>query len=155
MLALDCKAASAPFCSITAPPRCQGASSVPWKLPDSPQLTTMAQMLRHAGEEGILEIARLFQKFNKPCKKKHCCDCSVTKSCPASWDPTGCSMPGVPALPVSWGLLRLTSTESMIPSNYPAISSFVTPLSSCPQFLPASGSFPKKAVLPHILEIRN
>ena len=56
---------------------------------------------------------------------------------------------------ISWGLLRLTSTESVIPYNYPTVSSSVTPLSSCPQFLPASGSFPKKAVLPHILEIRN
>ena len=70
VLSPDFKAASAPFCSITAPPRSQGANSVPWKLPDSPHLTTMAQMLWHAGEEGILEIARLFQKFNKPCKKK-------------------------------------------------------------------------------------
>ena len=43
---------------------------VPWKLPDSPHLTTMAQMLQHAGEKGMLEIARLFKKFNKPCKKK-------------------------------------------------------------------------------------
>ena len=39
----------------------------------------------------------------------------------------------------SWSLLKLTSMESVMPS---AISSSVVPFSSCPQSLPASGSFP-------------
>ena len=40
---------------------------------------------------------------------------------------------------VSHGLLKLMSTESVMPSN---ISSSVAPFSSCPQSFPASGSFP-------------
>ena len=39
----------------------------------------------------------------------------------------------------SQSLLKLTSIESVMPS---AISSSVVPFSSCPQYLPASGSFP-------------
>ena len=41
--------------------------------------------------------------------------------------------------------LRLTSIETVMPSSqwcHPAISSSVIPFSSCPQSLPASGSFP-------------
>ena len=40
---------------------------------------------------------------------------------------------------VSWSLLKLLPIESMMPST---IASSVTPFSSCPQSLPASGSFP-------------
>ena len=40
---------------------------------------------------------------------------------------------------ISQSLLKLMSIESMMP---PSISSSVVPLSSCPQSLPASGSFP-------------
>ena len=39
----------------------------------------------------------------------------------------------------SWSLLKLMSIESVM---HPAISSSVVPFSSCPQPLPASGSFP-------------
>ena len=39
----------------------------------------------------------------------------------------------------SWSSLRLTSSSRWC---HPAISSSVVPLSSCPQSLPASGSFP-------------
>ena len=40
---------------------------------------------------------------------------------------------------VSWSLLKLMYTESVIP---PTISFSVAPFSSCPQSFPASGSFP-------------
>ena len=39
----------------------------------------------------------------------------------------------------SGGLLKLMSIESVM---HPTISSSIVPFSSCPQFLPASGSFP-------------
>ena len=42
----------------------------------------------------------------------------------------------------SRSLLKLMSIESVMPSSHPAISSSVVPFSSCPQSLPASGSFP-------------
>ena len=44
--------------------------------------------------------------------------CSVTKSCPTLCDPTNCSMPGLPVLHSPWSLLKLMSTEWMMPSNH-------------------------------------
>ena len=47
--------------------------------------------------------------------------------------------------PMSWtplSSLKLTSIESVMPSSHLTISSSVVPFSSCPQSLPASGSFP-------------
>ena len=64
---------------------------------------------------------------------------SVTQSCPTLCDPMNCSTPG---LPVHHQLLEFTQT---CPSSWwchPAISSSVVLFSSCPQSLPASGSFP-------------
>ena len=60
---------------------------------------------------------------------------SVTESCLTLCDPMNCSMPGLPvhwvysnSCPLSWWC-------------HPAISSSVVLFSSCPQSLPASGSF--------------
>ena len=56
--------------------------------------------------------------------------------CPTLCDPKGCS---TPASTTSWGLLKLMSTESMMPSNHFILfHSFCF----CPQSFPASGSFP-------------
>ena len=43
----------------------------------------------------------------------------------------------------SWSLLKLTSIESMMPSN---TSSSVVPFSSCLQSFPGSGSFPRTVI---------
>ena len=40
---------------------------------------------------------------------------------------------------ISWSLLKLMPTDSVMPSNH---SSSITPFSSCPQSVPAPGSFP-------------
>ena len=59
---------------------------------------------------------------------------SVTQSCPTLCDPMNCSTPGLPVHHPDSG-----------PSSqwcHPAISSSIVPFSSCPQSLPASGSFP-------------
>ena len=62
---------------------------------------------------------------------------SVAQSCPTLCDPMNRSMPGLP----------VHHTLGVHPNSYasqwchPAISSSVIPLSSCPQSLPASGSF--------------
>ena len=58
---------------------------------------------------------------------------SVAQSCPTLCDPMNCSMPG---LPVHHQFPEFTQTHV-----HPAISSSVVPFSSCPQSLPASGSF--------------
>ena len=59
---------------------------------------------------------------------------SVAQSCPTLCDPMNRSTPG---LPVYGQLPEFTQTCA-----HPAISSYVIPFSSCPQSLPASGSFP-------------
>ena len=64
---------------------------------------------------------------------------SVTQWCLTLCDPMNCSMPG---LPVHYELPESTQTHvhwvgDAIQPSHPVIS-----FSSCPQFLPASGSFP-------------
>ena len=59
---------------------------------------------------------------------------SVAQSCPTLCDPMNHSTPG---LPIHHKLPEFTQTHV-----HPAISSSVVPFSSCPQSLPASGSFP-------------
>ena len=68
-----------------------------------------------------------------------CCCCSVAQSCPTLCDPMACSTPGFPVLCHLPELLRLMSTELMMPSNHLILC---CPFSSCPQSFPASGSFP-------------
>ena len=63
--------------------------------------------------------------------------CSVAQSCLTLCDPTDCSTPD---LPVHHQLPELAQTHVHCVSD--AISSSVSPLSSCPQSFPASGSFP-------------
>ena len=43
------------------------------------------------------------------------------------------------AFTISWSLVKLTSRESVMPSNHPTILSSVLPFSSCPQSFPVSG----------------
>ena len=65
---------------------------------------------------------------------------SVAQSCQTLCDPINLSTPG---LPDHHKLPEFTQTH--VPSSqwyHPAISSSVIPFSSCPQSLPASGSFP-------------
>ena len=66
---------------------------------------------------------------------------SVAQSCPTLCDPMNCSTPG---LPVHHQLLEFTQVHLCASSwwCYPANLSSVVPFSSCPQSLPASGSFP-------------
>ena len=73
----------------------------------------------------------------------HCC-CSFTKSCPTLW-PRG----------LQHGRLPCPSLSPRVCSNscplswwcHPTISSSVGPFFSCPQFFPASRSFPVKLAL--------
>ena len=65
--------------------------------------------------------------------------CSATQSCP-TLQPHGLQYPRLPlSLTISQSLLNLMSLSQWC---HPSISSSVTPFSSCPQSLPASGSFP-------------
>ena len=63
---------------------------------------------------------------------------SVAQSCRTLCNPMDCSMPG---LPVHHQLPEFTQTHVHCRWCHPAISSSVVPFSSCPQSLPASGSF--------------
>ena len=64
---------------------------------------------------------------------------SVAQSCPNLCDPMNRSMRG---LPVYHQLSEFTQTCPSSRWCHPSISSSVIPFSSCPQSLPASGSFP-------------
>ena len=64
---------------------------------------------------------------------------SVTQSCPTICDPMNHSTPG---LPVHHQILEFTHSCLLSRWCHPIISSSVVPSSSCPQSLPASGSFP-------------
>ena len=63
---------------------------------------------------------------------------SVAQSCPTLCNSMNCSTPG---LPVHHNLLEFTQTCPSSRWCHPTISSSVIPF-SCPQSLPASGSFP-------------
>ena len=75
-----------------------------------------------------LNIWHIFKQFS-----------SVQSLSPTLCDPMNHNMPG---LPVYHHLLEFTHTHVLQVGGRPAISSSVIPLSSCPQSLPASGSFP-------------
>ena len=64
---------------------------------------------------------------------------SVHQSCPTLCDPMNRSTPG---FPVHHQLLEFTQTHAHRVGDAIYISSSVVPFSSCPQSLPASGSFP-------------
>ena len=49
---------------------------------------------------------------------RHRCCCSATESCLTLCDPADCSMQTSLSLTVSWSLLKLIATESMMPSNH-------------------------------------
>ena len=65
--------------------------------------------------------------------------CSVPKSCPTLHDPMNWAHQASLSLTISLSFLKLMSIES---ECHPNISSSVVPFFSCPQSLPASGSFP-------------
>ena len=65
---------------------------------------------------------------------------SVTQLCPTLCNPMGCSTTSPPCSSPTPGV-HLNSCVSSA-WCHPVISSSVVPLSSCPQSLPASGSFP-------------
>ena len=44
--------------------------------------------------------------------------CSVAKLCPTFCDPMNCSTPDFPAFTISWSLLKLLFTGSLMPSNH-------------------------------------
>ena len=64
---------------------------------------------------------------------------SVAQSCLTLCDPMN---PSTPGLPVHHQLLEFTHSCPSSRWCHPAISSSVVPFSSCPQSLPAAGSFP-------------
>ena len=64
---------------------------------------------------------------------------SVTQSCPTLCDPMNRSRQGFPVHHQHPELSKLMSIESVMPSSHLILCH---PLTSCPQSLPASGSFP-------------
>ena len=70
--------------------------------------------------------------------------CSVPQSCLTSCDPTHCSTPGFPAFAVSGNLLKLMSTESVMPSNRLILRH---PLLLLPSIFPGTRVFSSESAL--------
>ena len=97
----------------------------------------------HFTEQKILLRTFIIPLLQPTCTSRGIYDlicCSVTQSCPALCDPMNCSMPGffvhhyLPEL----AQIHIHSVSDTIQLFY-LLSS---PVSSCPQSFPASGSFP-------------
>ena len=72
-----------------------------------------------------------------------CCCCSVAKSCPIPCDPMDCSTLQAPlSFTISLSLLRLTSIESVMPSNH---LSLCCPLLLLPSVFPSIRVFSKES----------
>ena len=69
---------------------------------------------------------------------------SVAQSCPTLCDPMDCSMPGFLSMTNSWSLLRLMSTESVMPSNHLILCH---PLLLLPSIYPSIRVFSSESVL--------
>ena len=70
---------------------------------------------------------------------------SVTQSCPTLCDPMDHSTPSLLSITNSQSLLKLMSTESVMPSNHLILCH---PLLLLPSVFPASGSFPMSQLSP-------
>ena len=73
----------------------------------------------------------------------HCC--SVPQSSLTLCNPMACSTPGFPSFAISQSLLKLMSSESIIPSNYLVLCHPILLLTS---IFPSSMVFSKKSALP-------
>ena len=69
---------------------------------------------------------------------------SVGQSCLTLCDPMDCSMPGLPSIINSQSLLKLTSIESLMPSNYLILC---CPLLFLPSIFPSIRVFSNESVL--------
>ena len=69
---------------------------------------------------------------------------SVAQSCPTLCDPVDCSMPGFPVLHISQSLLKLLSTESVMPSTHLILC---RPLFFLPSIFPRIRVFSNESVL--------
>ena len=70
--------------------------------------------------------------------------CSVAQSCPTLCDPMDCSTPGFPVLTTSQSLLKLMSTEPVMPSNHFILCH---PLLLLPSIFPSNRIFSNELVL--------
>ena len=69
---------------------------------------------------------------------------SVAQSCPTLWNPMDCSSQASPSTANSWSLLKLISTESVMPSNYLILC---RPLLLPPSIIPSIRVFSNESVL--------
>ena len=79
-----------------------------------------------------------------------CCCCSVTQSCPTLCDPMDCSTP--PGLPEPHHLLKFARVHIHFISDAIQPSDPLMLFSSCPQSVPASGSFPMSQLFAQVTE---
>ena len=73
-----------------------------------------------------------------------CCCCSVAQSCLTLCDPMDCSTQASLSFTISWSLLKLMTTESVMPSNHLI---FCCSLRLLPSIFPSIGVFSSESVL--------
>ena len=112
---------------------------IPWMEEPRRLQSISSQRIRHdwAHTQKLLRLLiRTVKTILKTCisltLENRCCHFSVAKSCPTLCDPMNCSMPGFPVT-ISHSLLKLTSIESLMPSNHLILCQR---FSSCPQSFP-------------------
>ena len=97
-------------------------------------------------ERGVLQFCFLVVTWKAPLCHKHqlvpsssnscfCACYSVSESCPTLCDPGATAYPASLSFTISLSLLKLMSTESVMPSNHLILCH---PLLLCPQYFPAS-----------------
>ena len=129
------------------PPKSSHSSQLPTHIPpqhpcspSKPQQMTVPIQREHRNQQKELPpFPVTCNRLNVCVPTMHfCCCCSVPQSCPTLCDAMNCSMPGFPVLHyISWSLLKLTSIESLMPSNHLVLFHLLLP-----SIFPSIRSFP-------------
>ena len=99
----------------------------------------------------IIISTPVISHFRIFCIAYHRCISSVTQSCPTVCDPMDCKSPGFPVHHQIRSLLKLMSTELVMPFTH--LICFI-PFSSYLESFTASGSFPMSQFLASVLEFQ-
>ena len=100
---------------------------------DSLEKTLMLGKIEGGRKRGRQNLRTSFSREREKAKNY-----SVDQSCPALSDPMDCSTPGFPVLVITQSLLKLTSMESVMPSNHLILC---RPLLLLPSIFPSISDF--------------
>ena len=118
---------------------CLCTASLCTPKPNLPVILDISWLSTFAFQSPMIKRAPFFGVSSRTCRSSSVQFSSVAQSCLTLCDPMNHSTPG---LPVHHQIPEFTQTHVHRVWCHPAISYSVVPLSSYPQSLPASGSFP-------------